>query len=86
VEVVVPVASEVRAGDEVHVYSLQGGRMVRLMHKGPYEDSARSYRRILTWIAENGLQITGPIREIYHNNPQEVSSEEILTEIQVPVG
>jgi len=30
--------------------------------------------------------VTGPIREIYYNNPQEVKPEEILTEILAPVG
>jgi effector-binding domain-containing protein len=32
------------------------------------------------------MQVKGPIREIYYNNPQEASPEEILTEILAPVG
>ena len=31
-------------------------------------------------------EITGPIREIYINDPREVAEEDILTEIYVPVG
>jgi AraC family transcriptional regulator len=85
VEVVVPVAGPTRAGGEIRSYFLPGGQMARIMHRGPYEESERSYRQLMEWIAEKGLQVKGPIREIYHNNPQEVKSEEILTEILVPV-
>jgi effector-binding domain-containing protein len=86
VEVVVPVSGSVRAEGKVRAYSIPGGKMARIMHKGPYENSEQSYAKLMTWIAEKGLQVKGPIREIYHNNPQEVKPEEILTEILVPIG
>jgi AraC family transcriptional regulator len=86
VEVVVPVAGEARAGGELHVYRLPGGQMARIMHRGPYETAERSYQRLMTWIEERGLRVKGPMREIYHNNPQEVPQGEILTEILAPVG
>jgi AraC family transcriptional regulator len=85
VEVVVPVEGKMHAEGDIHAYSLSGGRMARILHRGPYEESEQSYQRLLDWITENGLQVKGPIREIYHNNPQEASPEEILTEILAPV-
>lgn len=86
VEAVVPVAGPVRASGEIRAYELPGGRMARIMHQGPYEEAERSYRRVIDWITKKGLQVKGPIREVYHNNPQKVRPDEILTEILVPVG
>lgn len=86
VEVAVPVNSLVRPEGEIISYNLAGGTMARIIHMGPYETMAESYERLFAWIAERGLGITGPIREIYHNDPREVKPEEIRTEIQAPVG
>ncbi|MDW5558628.1 MAG: GyrI-like domain-containing protein [Methanosarcina sp.] len=36
---------------------------------------------MFSWIAENGKIISGPVREVYLNDPREVNSDEILTEI-----
>ncbi len=85
VEVVVPVAGKVPPGGEVQLYTIPGGKMAQIFHKGPYEGSEQSYQKLLAWIAEKGLTVKGPIREIYHNNPNEVRPEDILTEILAPV-
>jgi effector-binding domain-containing protein len=37
------------------------------------------------WIETQGLRISGPIREVYPNDPRFVKPEEIITEIFVPV-
>ena len=86
VEVAMPVSGKVRSCGDVQLYTLPGGRMARIVHTGPYETAEISYQKLMTLIAEKGLQVTGPIREIYYNNPQEVKPEEILTEILAPVG
>lgn len=86
VEVVVPVDGKVREGGETRIYILPGGKMTRIIHKGPYEACEPTYNRLFEWIAAKGLQVKGPIREIYHNNPREVKPEDILTEILAPVG
>ena len=94
VEVVVPVASPVAApvaiskegGEIVTCYELPGGPMAKAIHKGPYEGSESTYNDLFSWIEEHGKEITGPIREVYLNDPAEVGPEEILTEIYVPVG
>jgi effector-binding domain-containing protein len=61
-------------------------RFAPLLHRGPYQECTTTYERLFAWIGEQGLGITGPIREIYHNDPREVKPEEILTEILAPVG
>ncbi|MEL4305472.1 GyrI-like domain-containing protein [Methanococcoides sp. LMO-2] len=85
VEVAVPIANKVDGTDTIKCYELPGGKMVKTIHKGPYEDSTQTYREFFAWIEEKGLTITGPTREIYLNDPMEVPPEEILTEIYAPV-
>ncbi|HMA05182.1 MAG TPA: GyrI-like domain-containing protein, partial [Methanomicrobiales archaeon] len=52
----------------------------------PYEACETTYRRLFAWIGEQGLSITGPIRETYLNDPREVQPDQILTEIMAPVA
>ena len=60
--------------------------MAKIVHKGPYQESASSYEVLMSWIGKNGKKITGPLREVYLNDPREVPPEEILTEIDVPIA
>ena len=60
--------------------------MAQIIHKGPYEASGPVYERLLARLEENGLKLTGPIREAYLNDPREVPPEEILTIIYAPIG
>lgn len=86
VEVVWPVAGGVKENGEIRVYELPGGKMARAVHRGPYELSESTYLKLFAWLEENKLLITGPIREMYPNDPCAVKPEEILTEILVPVS
>ena len=86
VEVAVPVNGQVRTEGEIIAYTLPGGTMARIVHLGPYETVTGSYERLFAWVAERGLVVKGPIREVYYNDPREVRSEEIKTEILAPVG
>jgi hypothetical protein len=40
----------------------------------------------LAAIKEKGLRISGPIREVYPNDPREVTPDEIIKEIFVPAN
>ncbi len=85
-EVAFPMANRVKTEGEIAYYDLPGGRFAKAVHHGPYEDMPPVYERLFAWIADRGLAITGPIREVYLNDPREVAPEEILTEILAPVG
>ncbi len=85
-EVVFPVANRVKPVGDVANYDLPGGRFAKVLYRGPYEECSVTYERLFAWIADQGLTITGPIREVYLNDPREVAPEEILTEILAPVG
>jgi AraC family transcriptional regulator len=86
VEVAWPVAEAVKGAGEIRAYTLPGAKMARIVHHGPYEACESTYSRLFSWIEEKGLQINGPIREMYLNDPRDVPPEQILTEILVPVG
>ena len=85
IEVAFPVPPGTLPGPGMMVYTLPGGRMARIVHLGPYEACEPTYLKLFTWLEERGMEISGPIREIYYNDPREVSTDEIMTEILVPV-
>ncbi|MFC1786891.1 GyrI-like domain-containing protein [Halobacteriota archaeon] len=87
IEIAVPVPEDTSGNDEqgIKAYTLEGGPMAKTIHKGPYEECGPSYERLFKWIAENGKVVSGPTREIYLNDPRDVKTEEILTEIYAPI-
>ena len=86
VEVVIPVAKAVKGKDDITCYELPGGQMAKIVHKGPYEQCAAAYKKLFEWIAENHKKVVGPTREVYMNDPRQVSTEEIVTEIYAPIA
>ena len=90
IEVAIPVAAPIaitaEGPDGMTCYELPGATMVKAVHKGPYATEEATYNEVFAWMAEHGREVTGPIREVYINDPGEVAEEEILTEIYVPVG
>lgn len=86
IEVAFPVTGTAEDVGDIRIYEIPGGKMAKTFHKGPYEECESTYDALFAWIVENGMQITGPIREVYVNDPREIPPEEILTEIYAPVG
>jgi AraC family transcriptional regulator len=85
VEVVVPVSKKVPGTDRVTFYELPGGSMARIVHKGPYDSTAATYKKLFAWIAQHHKRIIGPVREVYLNDPLKVPPEDVLTEIYAPI-
>lgn len=85
IELAVPVEGDPVGSGDIKRYTLPGGKMARTFHKGPYEACEPAYMKIFGWIVEHDYRISGPIRELYHNDPNEVKPEDILTEILIPV-
>jgi effector-binding domain-containing protein len=85
VEVAIPISRDIDETDDMKIYELPGGKMAKIVHKGAYENMDHTYETIFKWIEQNGKTISGPIREVYINDPSEVPKDEILTEIYIPV-
>jgi AraC family transcriptional regulator len=86
IEVCVPIAAKIPENEMIKCYILSGGKSAQIVHKGPYEACVPAYERLFAWLEENGLKLTGPIREAYLNDPREVAPEDILTIIHAPIG
>lgn len=84
-EAAVPTASVLQSKGDVEAKELPGGMVAFVMHKGPYDKAETAYSAIDAFVKENGYRYSGPPREIYFNDPGEVSPSELLTEIQFPI-
>ena len=86
IEVAVPISGRVSIEDpSVEVRNLKPLRVASLVHKGSYESIGTAYEKILGFVRDNMLEITGPMIDLYLNDPNTVKPEDILTEIQVPI-
>ena len=86
IEVAVPITGPVSLGETgAGVRTLPGGRFLSVLHTGPYPGVGRAYERLFAYMGEHRLAPAGPSRELYLNNPHEVSEDELMTEVQFPV-
>jgi len=85
VTVAVPVSGKVEGTDEIKCYELPGGKMAKIVHKGPYQECEFTYEKLFAWLGQRGKRVVGPTREVYLNDPREVPPEELLTEIYAPI-
>jgi effector-binding domain-containing protein len=86
IEVAVPVTGRLSIEDQaVEVRNLKPLKVASLVHKGSYETIGEGYEKILSFVQEKGLQITGPMMDLYMNDPNTAEADDILTEIQIPV-
>ena len=69
----------------VKIKEIPAHQAISTVYKGPYGQAAQIYQAIIKYAGENGYNIVGPVKEIYMNNPMEVSEDELLTEVQFPV-
>ena len=85
VEVVLPISGPTEENEEITCYEIPTETVACVVHRGPYDSVTPAYEALYAWIEDHGKKITGPIREIYLNDPAEVPPEEILTQICIPV-
>lgn len=71
--------------EELH---LSGGRHAVLRYTGSYSGLADAYRYLFTrWLPENReIQGEGPVLEIYRNASMDTPSDQLVTEICVPLA
>ena len=61
IEVCVPIRERIPENDEIKCYDLSGGKMAKIIHKGPYEASGPVYERLFAWMGENtAIRSPGP--------------------------
>lgn len=85
-EVAVPVTGKVTLSDPaMEVKNLPGRRVACLVHKGSYETIGPAYAKLYEYVIREGYELSGPMMDLYLNDPNTVAPGEVLTEIQAPI-
>jgi len=85
-ELLLPVIGKISPSEPLKAKTLEGGKVASAIHRGTYENIAETYDAIFEWIAKQGLQVAGNVREFHlrcpHTNDDPTA---LITEIQIPV-
>ena len=87
-EVCLPVSGEVRGDQQVAAKELPACTVAFATITGPYHEIPARYDEILAWLSVQGLEPSGPPREVYLKHPDAGGGgepAEFVTEIQFPV-
>ena len=84
-EIGIAFAGNATGKGKINIKKVPAHQLVSAVYKGPYGEAAKIYQSIIEYAMKNDYQITGPVKEIYLNNPLEVSEDELLTEVQFPI-
>lgn len=82
-----PIHHDVRI-DGIEGRRLPGSQCVSFVHRGPEEESRRSYATLLHYVKVRCYEITSPPREVYPKGPGLIlrgDPKKHLTEVQRPV-
>jgi effector-binding domain-containing protein len=60
-------------------------RVAYAYHRGDYADEGEAHGRLHEWMAKQGLQAAGPPRAIWYHDPAVTVTDDLVTEIQIPV-
>lgn len=69
----------------VRVERLPGGPCAGTRHIGSYLQLGLAHFALHAWVRERGHAPSGPIREIYLNDPDEVPTGELVTDLLLPI-
>lgn len=86
-EVCLPISGKFKEEAGIKSKEFEKGAFACITHSGPMEKLPDAYQTILKWIEDNGYQVSGPTREVYHKGIGEAGSSlpEGLVELQFPV-
>ena len=71
---------------EVTVKKTEPGTVAFVAMKGPYSRIPEAFPKLFHWIIGKGYIPAGPPSGTYFNAPEQVPAEELLWEIQCPIG
>lgn len=74
-----PGKGDIQAGE------IPGGKAATYLYTGPYDGMEPVYNALFQWIGENGHKPAGTMYEMYLNGPDQVSPQELETQIVIPL-
>jgi effector-binding domain-containing protein len=85
-EIAIPISGKVTLNDSsIEVRNLPKRKVASLVHKGSYETIGPAYAKLYDYVVKQRMELSGPMMDIYLNDPNTVEPDEILTEIQAPI-
>lgn len=85
-ECAIPLAAPWTGDGEVQAGSIGGGETAFGVHVGPYDQLRGTWEALMAWVKEQGREAAGAPWESYVDDPTEVGSDKLRTEIFVPVA
>jgi len=67
------------------IVTLPAGPVAVARHVGPYEEMGLAEHALHAWAEERGFEPSGPLRELYLNDPARVDPEALETEVLLPI-
>lgn len=64
---------------------LPGGSFASLVHVGPYETLGLAHHALIAWMQERGHATGTTVWEFYRNDPADVATEALETEVAIPI-
>lgn len=64
---------------------LPGGTFACATHTGPYDQISLTAHALVAWCVERGHTPTGPIRELYLNDPAVTAPDQLVTQLLIPL-
>ena len=85
-ELMLPVMGEISPSAPLAAKKLEAAKVASILHRGEHETMCETYDKLFKWIAEQGLQVAGNVREVYLRCPHTNNDPAgYVTEILVPV-
>jgi len=60
-------------------------RVAYAYHRGDYSDEGKAHGRLRAWMVAKGLQPTGPPRTIWYHDPEVTVTDDLISEVQIPI-
>jgi len=73
------------SGDQFEIIDIPGGPVCWLTHQGAYEELGLAYHALSAWAQERGHEQRDALREIYRNDPANTSTDQLITEVLLPI-
>lgn len=85
IEMLAPVP-EARSIAGATIERMPGGPVAWTVHRGPYESLGLAHHAVFAWAQEHGHEPSGDVLEIYVNDPANVPTDELVTEVLMPIA
>ncbi len=84
-EIGFPVSAQVEVKAPLEKKEWKFTHVVSALHKGPYEETGKTYIKMFEWMQANKLMLAGPVMERYLTMPTpDTKPEDLRSEVWIP--